>query len=80
METVTRNSSEIEANAFISTIDKLPRFSQWVRVVANGDRCLGFLSPEGVWRDVHSGCPLDNVEFWRSLEDDPRARTEVTST
>jgi hypothetical protein len=45
METVLRNASGIEANAFISTRDRLPRFGEWVRVIAGGDRCLGLLGP-----------------------------------
>ena len=74
METMLRNEPRIDATAFISNKDKLPHFGEWVTVIADGDRCLGFLGPHGVWRDLHSGCPLDNVEFWQPLEEDQRRR------
>ena len=68
VETETRSSGSAPSPAFISVNERLPRFGQWVRIVTPGHRCLAFLGPHGIWRDVHSGCPIDNVECWQPLE------------
>ena len=75
-ETGEESSGGSQPPAIYSVKEKLPRFGQWVMVFSGRERSLGFLGPHGIWRDVHSGCPLDNVESWQSLEGEPQPRGE----
>jgi hypothetical protein len=44
--------------------DKLPRWGQWVMVVTPFGRCLGFLDPQGEWRDACDGHIIESVVSW----------------
>ena len=59
--------SGTQSPAIYSVNNNLSRFDQWVVVLAAHKRSLGFLGPHGIWRDVNSGCPIDNVESWQPL-------------
>ena len=50
--------------------DKLPRWGQWVIVEAPSVRCLGFLDPNGGWRDARDGHIIENVQSWSTTESD----------
>ena len=47
---------------------KLPRWGQWVIVVTPLGRCLGFLDPQGEWRDARDGSLLKDVQSWHLME------------
>ena len=60
-----------ELPTLIPINETLPRVGKWVVVVTRSFQTLGFLDPEGVWRDVRLGNRIDNVQSWHRLFDPP---------
>ena len=64
----TKKNVWIGATAFTSVKDKLPRFGQSVTVATPFACYVGFLEPEGVWREACDGTRIEQVESWHAMD------------
>jgi len=63
------NFSIVKPPAYLVS-DNLPRWGQWVMVVTPLGHCLGFLDPNGDWRDARDGGLLRDVQSWHLMDDE----------